>query len=65
MIRQICSINTEGVATVGSSELLAKLESEDLGLILREKILRWFEHAGRSSDTVRIGCDIHVDGRRA
>ena len=37
MIRQICSIKPEDVATVRSSELLAKLELEDLNLILRER----------------------------
>ena len=37
MIGQICSIKPEDVATVRSSELLAKLELEDLDLILREK----------------------------
>ena len=36
MIRQICSIKPENVAMVRSSELLAKLELEDLNLILRE-----------------------------
>ena len=36
MIRQICSIKPEDVATVRSSELLAKLQLEDLDLILRE-----------------------------
>ena len=36
MIRQICSIKPEDVATVRSSELLAKLELENLDLILRE-----------------------------
>ena len=37
MIRQICSIKPEDVATVRSSELLAKLELENLDLILRER----------------------------
>ena len=37
MIRQICSIKPEDVATVRSSKILAKLELEDLDLILREK----------------------------
>ena len=37
MIRQICSIKPEDVATVRSSELLAKLQLEDLDLILRER----------------------------
>ena len=43
MIRQICSIKPEGVATVRSSELLAKLQLEDLDLILRERkaLLVW------------------------
>ena len=39
MIRQICSIKPEDVATVRSSELLAKLELEDLDLILRDRRL--------------------------
>ena len=37
IIRQICSIKPEDVETVRSSELLAKLELEDLALILRER----------------------------
>ena len=41
LLRQICSIKPEDVATVRSSELLAKLELEDLDLILRERRLRW------------------------
>ena len=44
MIRQICSIKPEDVATVRSSELLAKLELEDLNLILRERRLGWVGH---------------------
>ena len=40
MIKQICSIKPEDVATVRSSALLAKLELEDLNLILREKALQ-------------------------
>ena len=41
MIRQICSIKPEDVARVRSSELLAKLQLEDLDLILRERRLVW------------------------
>ena len=40
MIRQICSIKPEDVAMVTSSKLLAKLELEDLNLILKERKLR-------------------------
>ena len=44
IIRQICSIKPEDVARVRSSGLLAKLQLEDLDLILRERRLRWFGH---------------------
>ena len=64
MIRQICRIKPEDVATVRSSELLAKLELEDLDLILRERRLRWFGHVERSSGAIRTACDIQIDGRR-
>ena len=47
-----------------SSELLAKLELEDLNLILRERRLRWFGHVERSSGAIRTACDIQIDGRR-
>ena len=63
MIRQICSIKPEDVATVRSSKLLAKLELEDLNLILRERRLRWFGHVKRSSGAIRTACDIQIDGR--
>ena len=48
LIRQICSIKPEDVAMVRSSELLAKLELEDLNLILREGRLCWFGHVVQS-----------------
>ena len=53
MIRQICSIKPEDVARVRSSKLLAKLQLEDLDLILRERRLRWFGHVARSSGAIR------------
>ena len=62
MIRQICNIKPEDVATVRSSKLLAKYEV--LNLILRERRLRWFGHVERSSGAIRIACDIQIDGRR-
>ena len=61
MIRQICSIKPEDVATVRSSELLAKLE--DLDLILRERRLRWFGHVECSSGAMRTACEIQIEGR--
>ena len=63
VIRQICSIKPEDVATVRSSKLLATLELEDLDLILRERRLRWFGHVECSSGAIRTACDIQIDGR--
>ena len=48
---QICSTKPEDVATVRSSEILAKLELKGLGLILRE------------NSAVRTACDIQADGK--
>ena len=62
MIRQICSIKLEDVATVRSSELLAKLKLENRDLTLRER-LRWIGHVDRSSGAIRTACDIQIDGR--
>ena len=53
MIRQICSIKLEDVATDRSRELLAKLELEDLDLILRERTLRCFGLVEHSRGAVR------------
>ena len=63
MIRQICSIKPEDVATVRSSELLARLQLEDLDLILRERRLRWFGHVEGSSGAIRTAYDIQIEGR--
>ena len=64
MIRQIYSIKLEDVATVRSSEILAKLQLENLNLILRERRLCWFGHVEPSNSAVRTACDIQIDGRR-
>ena len=64
MIRQICSIKPEDVARVRSSKLLAKLQLEDLDLILRERRLHWFGHVARSSGTIRTAYDMQIDGKR-
>ena len=52
------------VARVRSSELLAKLQLEDLDLILRERRLRWFGHVARSSGAIRTAYDMQIDGKR-
>ena len=64
MIRQICSIKPEDVARVRSSELLARLQLEDLDLILRERRLRWFGHVARSSGAIRTAYDMQIDCKR-
>ena len=64
MIRQICRIKPEDVARVRSSDLLAKLQLEDLDLILRERRLRWFGHVERSSGAIRTAYDMQIDGKR-
>ena len=64
MIRQIFSIKPEDVARVRSNELLAKLQLEDLNLILRERRLRWFGHVERSSGVIRTAYDMQIDGKR-
>ena len=64
MTRQICSIKPEDVAMVRSREFLAKLELEDLNLILRDRKLRWFGYVERSFGAVRTACDIQIDGRQ-
>ena len=64
MIRQTCSIKPEDVATVRSSELLAKLQLEDIDIILRERRLRWFGHVERSSGAIRTAFDIQIEDRR-
>ena len=63
MSRQICSIKPEDVDTVRSSEILAMLQLEDLDLILRERMLRWFMHVERSSGAIRTACNIQIEGR--
>ena len=64
MIRQICSIKPEDVARVRSSELLAKLQLEDLDLILRERRLRWFGHVECSNGAIRTAYDMQIDGKQ-
>ena len=63
MIRQICSIKQEDVATVRQNKLQAKLE--DLDLILRERLLVWLWTCGTFLWCSRTACDIQVDGRQA
>lgn len=64
MIRQICNIKPQDIATTRSSKLLGQLGLEDLDLILRERRLRWYGHVERSSGAVKAACNIQVAGAR-
>ena len=61
MIRLICNVKPEDVATIRYNKLLAQLAIDDLNFILREKRLHWFEH---SSGAIKTACDTHIDGKR-
>ena len=64
MIRQICNIKPEEVATVRSTTLLSRLGLEDLDLVLRVKRLSWYGHVVRSTGAIKLGFDMQVSGRR-
>ena len=63
-IRQICNDKPQDTATIRSTELLARLDIEDLDLILKERRLRWYGHVERSNCAVKTAFDIHVNGKR-
>ena len=63
MIRQICKIKPKDVATERSRKLVAKLELEDLDLILKVRRLCWYRHVECSSGAVRSACDMEHTGR--
>ena len=57
MIRQICNVKPGNVATVRSNKLLARLEIDDLDVILREKRLCWLGHPDRRKAWARVAHD--------
>ena len=63
-IRQICNVRPQDIVTTRSNELLARLDIEDLELILKERRLRWYGHVERSNGAVKTAFDIQVDGKR-
>ena len=60
MIRQMCNIKPEDVATVRSKKLLAQLEIHYLAVILRGKKIRWFVYVERFSGAIKIVCDMQI-----
>ena len=63
MIRQICNVRLQDVVTTRSNELLARLGTEDLVLILKERRLCWYGHVERSNGAVKTAFHIQVEGK--
>ena len=64
MIRQIYNVRPQDLVTTRSNELLARLVTEDLDLILKERWLRWYGHVEHSNGAVKTAFGIQVDGKR-
>ena len=63
MIRQTCNVRSQDIITIRSNELLARLDIEDLDLILKERRLHWYGHVERSSGAVKIAFHIQAEGK--
>ena len=63
IIRQICIVKPDDVATVRSNKLLAQLETDYLHIILRKRIC-WFGHVERFSGVIKTACDMQIEGKR-
>ena len=64
MIRQICNVRPEDVATSRSNELLTLFGNEDLDLILRERKLHWHGHMERLRGGNKTAWYVDVPGSR-
>ena len=64
MIRQICNVKPDDVATVRSKYLLAQLAIDYIIVNLREKRLRWFVHVDQFSGAFKTVCDMQIDVER-
>ena len=62
MIRQICNVKPNDVATVRSKYLLAQLEIDYIVVNLREKRLHWFVHVEQFSGAIKtVNMQIEVE----
>ena len=50
------------MATARSNELLARLEIDDIDIMLREKRLSRFGHVEQSSGAIKTVCDMQIKG---
>ena len=64
MIRQICNLKPQDTATIRSTELLAWLGIEDLGLKLKDRRLPWYGHVESSKGASKTAFDIQVNRKR-
>ena len=63
MIRQICHVKPQDTATIMSTELIARLGTQDLDHILKDRRLGWYGHVECSKGAVKTAFDIQVDGK--
>ena len=63
MVRHICNVKPQNTATIRSTKLLARLDIEDLDLILKGRRLCWYGHVECSNCAVKTAFDIQVDGK--
>ena len=64
MIRQICNVKPNDVATVRSKKLLAQLEIDYTVVNLREKRLHWFVHVEQFSGAFKTVCSNRIEVER-
>ena len=60
MIGEICKVKAQDTAYIRSTELLARLGTENLDLILKERRLHWYGHVECSNGAVKIASDIQI-----
>ena len=58
MIRQISNVKPQDIVTTRSNELLVRLGTKDLDLILKERRHRWYGHVECSSGAVKTAFDM-------
>ena len=64
MIRQICNVKSNAVATVRSKKLMAQLEIDNIVVNLREKRLHWFVHVEQFSSAIKTVCNMQIEVER-
>ena len=64
MIKLICNVKPDDVATVRSKYLLAQLKIDYIVVNLREKRLRLFVHVDQISGAFKTVCDMQIEVER-